>query len=297
MPVPTEYLTVLRELVPEPVEIVGGGIEGQSTAKFLLAAGYERITLRDKSADVQVPPGCDRRCGPDYLAGLGNKGCVVRSAGVRSDLPELRAFAETGGQILSQLPIFLALYQGVSRGRVVGITGTFGKGTVTTLLSKMLDCARIRHLVGGNIGIPMLDLLLDADLPEVALLELSSFQLSDLAAPMVPPAGLKRDDFCPRVGVCGRVTIEHLDWHLDQIEYWNSKARLCEEQSDTDHAVFLSSDPGSVFVGMAGSGILHSVGEGGELVPGKDAIRDGEGQILLRRENMKVPGADRKSVV
>jgi UDP-N-acetylmuramoylalanine--D-glutamate ligase len=291
MRLPAESLKLLRELVSEPVEIVGGGVEGQSTARFLLGAGFERVTLRDRDPDITVPEGCDRRCGADYLFGLPAKGTVVRSAGVRSDLPELAEFASRGGQILSQLPIFLALYQGSLGGRVVGITGTFGKGTVTTLLSGMLHVAGIEHVVGGNIGTPMLDLLLQDPVPETALLELSSFQLSDLAAPRSLPAGLKREDFCPRVGVSGRVTIEHLDWHRDQIEYWNAKARLCEEQSDTDHAVFLSSDPGSVFVGMAGSGILHSVGEAGELVPGTDAIRDGEGQILLHRSEMKVPGA------
>lgn len=291
MRLPAESLKVLRELVPEPVEIVGAGLEGQSTARFLLGAGYERVTLRDRDPGIPVPDGCDRRCGADYLSDLPAKGTLVRSAGVRSDLPELSAFAAAGGQILSQLPIFLALFQGVLKGRAVGITGTFGKGTVTTLLSGMLREAGVDHFVGGNIGTPMLDLLSLDPLPATAVLELSSFQLSDLAAPRLLPTGLKREDFCPRVGVSGRVTIEHLDWHQDQIEYWNAKARLCEEQGDTDHAVFLSSDPGSVFVGMAGSGILHSVGDGGELVPGPDAIRDGEGQILLHRSEMKVPGA------
>ncbi len=291
MRLPSETLRVLRELVPEPVEIVGGGVEGQSTARFLLEAGYERVTLRDRNPDVVAPTGCDRRCGPDYLSNLPKLGTVVRSAGVRPDVAQLAAFEERGGQILSQLPIFLALFQGVHRGRVVGVTGTFGKGTITTLLSGMLDQAKIPHLVGGNIGTPMLDLLLQEVLPDAAVLELSSFQLCDLAAPKILPTGLCREDFNPRIGLSGRVTIEHLDWHLDQIEYWNAKARLCEEQSDTDHAVFLSTDPGSVFVGMAGSGILHSVGEGGELAPGVDAIRDGDGQILLHRDEMKVPGA------
>ena len=291
MRVPTEFLSVLRELVPEPVEIVGGGVEGQSTAKFLLKAGYERVTLRDRNPEVAVPDGCDRRTGADYLAELPERGTVIRSAGIRPDIPELAAWSEPGRQILSQLPIFLALYQGVRKAKAVGITATFGKGTVTTLLSEMLQAAKIRHLVGGNIGTPMLDLLLEENLPDIALLELSSFQLFDLGAPRILPHELTADDFSPRIGVSGRVTIEHLDWHKDQIEYWNAKARLCEEQAITDHAVFLSQDPGSLFVGMAGSGILHSVGEGGELVPGKDAIRDGEGQILLRREEMKVPGA------
>ncbi len=287
----TESVKILRELLPEPVEIVGGGLEGQSTARFLMAAGFERVTLRDRNPDVAAPAGCDRRCGPDYLAGLPPRGTVLRSAGVRSDLPELACFAEGGGQILSQLPVFLALFQGVRKGRVAGVTGTFGKGTVTTLLSRMLEQAAIPHAVGGNIGTPVLDLLLQDNLPDLAILELSSFQLSDLAAPRLLPTGLTREDFAPRVGVCGRVTIEHLDWHVDQIEYWNAKAHLCEEQAESDHAIFFSSDPGSVFVGMAGSGILHTIGEGGELVPGPDALRDGEGLVLLRRDEMKVPGA------
>jgi UDP-N-acetylmuramoylalanine--D-glutamate ligase len=291
MKTPSDLLPALRELVPEPVEIVGGGLEGQSTARFLLGAGYERLTVRDRNPSTPVPDGCTARTGPLYLSDLPAKGTVVRSAGIRPDLPELVAFAAAGGRVLSQLPIFLALFQGVRGGVAAGITGTFGKGTVTTFLSRMLDAAGIAHWVGGNIGTPMLDLLLREDRPAATLLELSSFQLSDLA-PVRGLAIVAPSAFAPRVGVCGRVTVEHLDWHLDQVEYWNAKARLCEEQTESDHSVFLSDDPGSVFVGMAGSSIQHPVGPGGELDPGTESIADGRtGRILLERSELRVPGA------
>ena len=296
MKTPSDLLTALRELVPEPVEIVGGGLEGQSTARFLLGAGYERLTLRDRDPSVAVPEGCERRTGPDYLADLPERGThlgtgtLIRSAGIRPDIPELAAFAEGGGRILSQLHIFLGLFQGVRGGRTVGITGTFGKGTVTTFLSRMLERSGIAHSVGGNIGTPMLDLLLREDLPPAAVLELSSFQLFDLA-PVPGLATIPPSAFAPRIGVSGRVTIEHLDWHRDQVEYWNAKARLCEEQTDSDHSVFLSADPGSVFVGMAGSSILHPVGGGGEMDPGTDSVRDDDGKTILSRSDMRVPGA------
>ena len=291
MKTPSDLSNALRELVPEPVEIVGGGLEGQSTAQFLLGAGYERLTLRDRNPATPVPEGCVGRTGPLYLSGLPAKGTAVRSAGIRPDLPELLAFAAGGGRIVSQLHIFLALFQGVRGGVAAGITGTFGKGTVTTILSRMLDSAKIAHAVGGNIGTPMLDLLLREDPLDIALLELSSFQLSDLA----PVRGLPSLDpaaFAPRLGVCGRVTVEHLDWHRDQVEYWNAKARLCEEQTDSAHSVFLCGDPGSVFVGMAGSASQHPVGSGGELDPGMESISDGRtGKILLHRSELRVPGA------
>ncbi|HXP90254.1 MAG TPA: UDP-N-acetylmuramoyl-L-alanine--D-glutamate ligase [Fibrobacteria bacterium] len=291
MKTPSDLSTALRELVPEPVEIVGGGLEGQSTARFLLGAGYERLTLRDRNPSTPVPEGCVGRLGPLYLSDLPAKGTVVRSAGIRPVLPELLAFAAAGGRTISQLHVFLALFQSVRGGAAAGITGTFGKGTITTILSRMLDAAKVPHVVGGNIGTPMLDLLLREDLPELALLELSSFQLSDLA-PVRGLSGVDPAAFAPRVGVCGRVTVEHLDWHVDQVEYWNAKARLCEEQSDSDHSVFLCGDPGSVFVGMAGSASQHPVGAGGELDPGTESLADGRtGRILLHRSELRVPGA------
>lgn len=172
-------------------------------------------------------------------------------------------------------------------GRVAGVTGTFGKGTVTTILSRMLDASGVLHAVGGNIGVAMLDLLRRDDLPGTAVLELSSFQLSDLG----PLPGLPPEAFSPRVGVVGRVTIEHLDWHRDQVEYWEAKARLCEEQTESDHAVFLLDDPGSVFVGMAGSSFHHGIGPGGAFAPGPDDLRDAEGRVVLARSDMRVPGA------
>jgi UDP-N-acetylmuramoylalanine--D-glutamate ligase len=290
MKTPSDLLPALRELVPEPVEIVGGGLEGQSTARFLLGAGYERLTLRDRDLSVKVPEGCAFRLGPDYLADLPSRGTVVRSAGIRSDLPALSGFAAQGGRILSQLHVFLGLFQGVRHGRAVGVTGTFGKGTVTTILSGMLERGGLPHAVGGNIGTPMLDLLADPDLPPLALLELSSFQLSDLSAPK-GLSTISASAFSPRVAVCGRVTIEHLDWHRDQVEYWSAKAHLCEEQTESDHSVYLCADPGSLFVGLAGSAVSHPVGPGGELDPGTDELRGADGEVLLSRSRMKVPGA------
>jgi len=280
-------LQALRVLVPEPVEIVGGGLEGQSTARFLLSAGYERLTLRDRNPEVQAPDGCALRTGEGYLDGMADKGTIVRSAGIRPDLPAFAAARERGVRVVSQLHLFLGLFQGVRGGRVAGVTGTFGKGTITTILSRMLDASGVRHVVGGNIGIAMLDLLRQDDLPDLAVLELSSFQLSDLG----PVPGLPPQAFAPRLGLSGRVTIEHLDWHRDQIEYWEAKARLCEEQTDSDHAVFLADDPGSLFVGMAGSSLHHGVGPGGLFEPRRDGLYDAEGMRILGREEMRVPGA------
>ena len=281
------YLPALRTLLPEPVEIVGGGLEGQSTARFLLSAGYERVTLRDRDPRVDAPDGCAFVGGEGYLQGIPATCSIVRSAGIRPDLPAFAALRERGGNVVSQLHIFLGLFQGVHGGRVAGITGTFGKGTMTTILSRMLEASGVAHVVGGNIGTPMLDLLREEVLPDVALLELSSFQLSDLG----PVPGLPREAFAPRLGLAGRVTIEHLDWHRDQIEYWEAKARLCEEQSDTDHAVYLLDDPGSVFVGMAGSSFHHGVGKGGAFEPRVDGLLDSEGRQILSRSEMRVPGA------
>jgi UDP-N-acetylmuramoylalanine--D-glutamate ligase len=116
---------------------------------------------------------------------------------------------------------------------IVGITGSAGKTTTTTLTGKMLEQGRQRVWVGGNIGRPLINELDDMSPDDLVVLELSSFQLNRL----------KRS---PRVAVVTNITPNHLDWHNESMqEYIDAKANIVAHQSSTDLAILNAADANS----------------------------------------------------
>jgi UDP-N-acetylmuramoylalanine--D-glutamate ligase len=240
-----------RPEIREPIGVVGYGVEGRSTCAWLLARGFRDITVFDRKA----PEGLDDRVhyaapapGGSYLAGLGNMRTVFRSAGVRADQGELAAFAAAGGTLTSQVGLAFAL---AGRDRIIGVTGTVGKGTCCSILHAMLTEAGIPVRLGGNIGVPALDLTEGLGEGEWLLLELSSFQLSALPV-------------SPKVAVVLRTTSEHLDWHPTRDEYWLHKGNLAKNQGPGDLLVHCADAPGSAFIAGLGGARRISYGPGAE---------------------------------
>ena len=125
---------------------------------------------------------------------------------------------------------------------VIGVTGTKGKGTTSTLIAKMLETAGQRVHLGGNIGIPPLELLKNDIKPEDwVVLELANFQLIDLR-------------ISPHIAVCLMVVPEHLNWHADMAEYILAKSQLFAHQSSDDIAIYYSENDISREVAAAGAG-------------------------------------------
>jgi UDP-N-acetylmuramoylalanine--D-glutamate ligase len=134
---------------------------------------------------------------------------IVVSPGVPLDLPLLAAAATAGLPVVSDLDLFAA----VATAPVIGITGSNGKSTVTTMTGHLLTAADAAPAVGGNLGTPALDLLSPA--ARVYVLELSSFQL-------------ERSRPLPlRVATILNITPDHLDLHGDLAAYTRAKARIC----------------------------------------------------------------------
>lgn len=226
----------LSPKLAEPVGILGFGVEGQSTLRYLLGQGIRRIAILDKSTIEPglLPPDASVEVfsGERYLDGLSLCKTVVRSAGVNPLLMPLLTFQGQGGRVTSQIELFM---ERTCSPRTIGVTGTLGKGSCVSMISHCLDALGVPNALGGNFGVPALDLLANQPADQVAVLELSSFQLMTL--PYSPP-----------VAVVLKTTSEHLDWHRSVEEYRDAKANLVRWQRSGDVCIYHGDAEGSVWI-------------------------------------------------
>ncbi|MDR0362027.1 MAG: UDP-N-acetylmuramoyl-L-alanine--D-glutamate ligase [Planctomycetota bacterium] len=159
---------------------------------------------------------------------------VVANQAVRPDHPLLAAAAEKGVPVLAETGIALAL----SRSPLVAVTGSAGKSTTASLIAAML----LRHdpntMFGGNIGGDLITRIEEHPPASPLVAELSSFQLSHIG-----PALLAGDIEPPRVAVVTNLSSNHLDWHRDLGEYYESKKTLALAQGGDAWTILNVDDP------------------------------------------------------
>lgn len=146
-------------------------------------------------------------------------GCevVVRSPGISRYRPEVARLAAAGVALTTGTNLWFAENPGAL---TIGVTGTKGKSTTSALIAHLAASRGLRVQLAGNIGRPLVDLLAgDGDPVDLRVLELSSFQTSDL-------------DASPSVGVLLNLYREHTDWHGTQERYWADKLRLFAHRPD-----------------------------------------------------------------
>ncbi len=204
------------------IAILGNGVEGQSILKFL-----------PKEASITVFDEKDKEF-PD-LTGFE---IIFRSPGVKPTHPRIVEAKDKGIEITSATKVFFDLCPC----EIVGVTGTKGKGTTSTLIYEMLKKEGFYAFLGGNIGTPGLDFLNDLKSDSKVVLELSSFQLIDL-------------EKSPHVGVMLMTTSEHLDYHEDVYEYIEAKRNIFRYQNENDFAVVNRDYPAS------NESDIHSIGK------------------------------------
>jgi UDP-N-acetylmuramoylalanine--D-glutamate ligase len=185
------------------IAVIGSGVEGISSAKYLEEKGA-KVTLLNEAKDK------------DYLTGLENYDLIVRSPGVNPKLLEHLPKEK----ITSQTRLFMELCPA----KIIGVTGTKGKGTTSSLIYEMLKKQGFDAYLGGNIGKPPFEFLDNLNVHSVVVLELSSFQLIDV-------------DKSPNISVMLMVTSEHLNWHSDLEDYVNAKRNILKFQTANDFAV------------------------------------------------------------
>ena len=204
------------------VAVVGFGIEGRVTAEWLSAHGAE-VTVLDSNESLAGTESYKTKLGKNYLEGIDQFDLVVRAPTVR---PELLASAHS-------VTTATQLFFDKCSSQIIGVTGTKGKGTTSTLIAKLLEAQGVRTWLGGNIGTPMLSFLDDINDNDAVVLELSSFQLMDL-------------DTSPAVAVCLMIVPDHLNWHTDMDEYIAAKANITKYQSSTDDFVHHPTNPNTL---------------------------------------------------
>ncbi|MBI5620296.1 UDP-N-acetylmuramoyl-L-alanine--D-glutamate ligase [Candidatus Gottesmanbacteria bacterium] len=221
--------------------ILGLSIEGMDTAAFLLGKGVSITCCDRRGRDALngayqelADLGVQFRLGDTYLDHLEDFDAVVRTPGMSPRLPELVSFRQGGGVVTSLTKLFFDEVHAP----VIGVTGTKGKGTTSTLIARMLEADGKRVHLGGNVGVPLLSRVDQIAPDDWVVLELSSFQLEDLTQ-------------SPHIAVVLRITQEHLanfdrlatNFHPTKKAYVNAKKSIVRYQTETDIAVVNKDDP------------------------------------------------------
>ena len=205
------------------VAVLGIGISNIPAIKYLVELGA-KVSARDKkeklhdSVDMLKNIGVEFVLGDNYLKNLENYDYIFRSPGIKPFTYEIEKAVELGNTILtSEIEKVIEL----APCKVIGVTGSDGKTTTTTLIAKFLEQAGYKVWLGGNIGTPLFSKLDEMKKEDVVVLELSSFQLMTL-------------DKSPHISVITNISPNHLDYHKDYNEYIMSKANIFLSQNKND---------------------------------------------------------------
>ena len=214
----------LENLKGKRVAVIGVGISNQPLLRLLLDAGIDVTACdrKDRTALGQLGDdleklGCKLRLGPDYLEGL-DQDVIFRTPGLH---PRFLAHTKARGSVVtSEMEVFFD----VCPCPIIGVTGSDGKTTTTTIIARLLEEAGHTVHLGGNIGHPLLSEAGSIKPTDWAVVELSSFQLLTMRR-------------SPQIAVLTNLAPNHLDVHTSMDEYVNAKANLLAYQTADDRAV------------------------------------------------------------
>ena len=215
-----------EKLQGKRVVVIGLGISNRPLVKMLLNRGIS-VECRDRTPREKLLPealeleklGAKLALGEDYLENI-QADVVFRTPGLNAFCPQLMALRAKGAVVTSEMEAFFA----VCPCRIIGVTGSDGKTTTTTLIAKLLELAGKKVWCGGNIGTPLLPEAEHMTPGDVAVVELSSFQLMGMTQ-------------SPQVAVLTNLSPNHLDIHKDMAEYVAAKENLYLHQNAEDTVV------------------------------------------------------------
>lgn len=196
------------KLLTKRIGILGHGVEGTSLAHFFQDRRIRDLKIYDEKQEEFL----------DFDE-ISDRDVLFRSPGVSPRHPKLQSFR---GKIMGSLDLFLQL---CPTKKVIGITGTKGKGTVSTLIARMFEEANDTVFLAGNIGTPFFNALPNIRTRDVTILELSSFQLWDAQQ-------------SPNIAVLLGISEDHLEVHDDFEDYIDAKKNIYLHQKSGGKVVF-----------------------------------------------------------
>lgn len=274
----TSFESYFKGLIGKNIVVLGLGVSNRPLVRLLLEYGCS-VTGCDRTPreklDAQVleleEKGCVLRTGDDYLKDL-VADVVFRTPGMHPNNPALVELANNGALITSEMEVFFELCPC----KIIAVTGSDGKTTTTTLISEFLKAAGKKVWLGGNIGTPLLPVCDQISREDIAVVELSSFQLMDM----------KRS---ANVAVVTNLAPNHLDMHKDMAEYVDAKKNIFRFQSSAD-TLILNAD-NEITAGFKGNGITRYFsrrGTGDICLDGTVITRDG--CPVMDKTDILIPG-------
>lgn len=274
------------DLRNKKVLVVGLGRTGEATADFLLRRGA-RVTISEKKTADELGPrlalwrerGAAVETGGHAPAAFLDADLIVPSPGV-PPLPEFAEAQKRGIPVLSEIELAYRFLNGT----MIGITGTNGKSTTTTLLHKILKEAGLKAHLAGNIGTPLLSFVDKSRPDHLYVTEISSFQLEFIEL------------FRVSLALILNVSQNHLDWHSTFDGYFAAKKKLVTGQKEGDRAVLnrddalvwrLKDEAKSDVFGFSGKRPLR---RGCFERDGWIVIRDREEHKILPVKDIRLPG-------
>ncbi len=253
------------------IAILGYDVEGRSSFEYFQARGHE-LTIRDRNTKLVAPDGIPSVVGDHYLDDLDQFDLLVRTPGLLpSDI--LDKNPGVGDKITTQVNEFFRI---CPTKNIIGVTGTKGKGTTTTLITKLLEATGKHVFLGGNIGVPPLTFLGELTAESWVVLELSNFQLIDMKA-------------SPHIAVGLAVVPEHLDWHKDMTDYVTAKSHIFSWQTADDIAIYFADN--EISKEIAHMSPAHKVPYGappGAFIADDTVVIDD--QVLCKTSELQLPG-------
>jgi UDP-N-acetylmuramoylalanine--D-glutamate ligase len=277
------------ELVGRKSLVLGAGKSGVASAKFLAERGAV-VALHDKKPLEQWSDAARSLKETDnvgLISGdlpswlLDQIDLVIISPGVPTNTIPARYVDRKDGEVIGEIELAYRFM----KGRIVGITGSNGKTTTTTLIGELLKNAGITTQVGGNIGTPLLSLAETSTDETWTVAELSSFQLETIK------------DFHPNVAICLNVTPNHLDRYDSFADYAAAKHRIFSNQTADDVAVLNADDaitstwPAGLKANVVEFSVKRDL-EDGLFLRGRDLVcrANGKEKVLTTRDEIFLRG-------
>ncbi len=276
------------ELRGKRVLVVGLARTGVATALFCAARGAS-VTATDARAENEIAEaiaslrtaGVSLELGGHRKDSFLEQDLIVPSPGVPADAPLLQAARAEGITIWSEVE----LADRFLHGRMIGITGSNGKTTTTSLIEHILKNAGFSTILAGNIGTPLIARVEQTSDNSFTVVELSSFQLELI------------ESFRPNISVFLNLTADHLDRHHTMEEYGRAKARIFENQTEADTAVLNADDPATTPLAPTKPQVYwfsrkQRVAQGASVRENEIVFRhDGEEEAVLKLQDIPLAGA------